>query len=110
MFRCGVSNGSVPQVTHDITRMARGHSQARSLAFFHPGARRKADWWHAAIHRMNHETASIEEGGTSEQPPIDRAAPQLQDTESKPIYFTTKARKMQREKFLIGKIFLAKND
>jgi hypothetical protein len=30
--------------------MARKHSQAQSLAFEHPGAREKADWWHAVFH------------------------------------------------------------
>src|SRR5690348_11933174 len=69
MFRKGVSNVSVPEKNHVL---AREHSQARGLAFRHPGARGKADWWHAAIHRLNHKTASIVLDEPSEQPPSDR--------------------------------------
>ena len=49
-FGYGTSNGSVPNGTQIITRMARESSQACGLAFEHPGARGKADWWHAVFH------------------------------------------------------------
>ncbi len=64
--RSGASNGSVPDDTPVVTRMAREHSQAHGLAREHPGARGKADWWHAVFQ------FPYAPGGTSELPPSDR--------------------------------------
>ena len=68
-----------------------------------PGARRKADLWHAAFHCMNNGTACRSDARRHpSNPPASVAAPQLQERESKSIDFTTKARKVQREKFASG--------
>ena len=94
-FRYGASNGSVPDGTQIVLRTAREHSQDQSLAFEHSGAREKADWWHAVIPRFNR--FNPRQAGLPSNRLANFAAPQLRDTESKRLYFTTKARKVQME-------------
>ncbi|HZV05892.1 MAG TPA: hypothetical protein VE999_12510 [Gemmataceae bacterium] len=96
-FRYGASNGFVRDGigTQIIIRTAREHSQDQSLAFEHPGARGKADWWHAVIPRFNR--FNPRQAGLPSNRLANVAAPQLRDTESKRLYFTTKARKVQME-------------